>query len=126
MKHHYPTLEEIIRIHESLIRIFGGEAGIRDLGALESALMRPQLGYYNNLIQEAAALMESLAMNHPFIDGNKRVAFFVTDTLLRMNDHYIDCLDQQTFKYFMELFESGNFQFSYLKKWLVEHTLSIE
>ena len=47
--------------------------------------MRPQIGYYDNIIEEAAALMESLAMNHPFVDGNKRVAFFATDTFLRMN-----------------------------------------
>jgi death-on-curing protein len=61
------------------------------MGALEAALLRPQLGYYEGLIEEAAALMESLANNHPFIDGNKRVAFFVTDTFLRMNGQYIDC-----------------------------------
>ena len=96
------------------------------MGAMEAAIMRPQLGYYQNIIEEAAALMESLAMNHPFIDGNKRVAFFVTDTFLRMNDHYLECRNEQTFNFFMELFESGNFQYSYLVKWLEEHSHSID
>ena len=56
----------------------GGAPGVRDDGALASAIMRPQLGYYDTLIEEAAALMESLANNHPFVDGNKRVAFGTT------------------------------------------------
>ena len=72
-------------MHRALIRLFGGATGLRDAGALASALMRPQIGYYESLVDEAAALMESLAMNHPFIDGNKRVAFFVTDDFLRLN-----------------------------------------
>ena len=85
MNYNYPEIGEAIAIHDALIREFGGSMGIRDEGALASALMRPQLGYYDSLIEEAAALMESLANNHPFVDGNKRVAFFVTDAFLRLN-----------------------------------------
>ena len=70
----YPTLEEVLAIHSTLIERFGGSHGLRDKGALESALARPQTGYYRDLIEEAAALWESLSKNHPFIDGNKRVA----------------------------------------------------
>jgi death-on-curing protein len=58
---------------------FGGASGLRDRGLLESALYRPQSGYYDGLDQMAAALLESLLINHPFVDGNKRVAFFATD-----------------------------------------------
>ena len=65
-------------------RKFGGAPGIRDDGALESALMRPQIGYYDSLIEESAALLESLAMNHPFVDGNKRTALGTTDAFLGM------------------------------------------
>ena len=79
MTHIFPTLEDVIATHDLLIRTHGGAQGLRDEGALASAIMRPQIGYYDGLIQEAAAMMESLAMNHPFIDGNKRVAFAVTD-----------------------------------------------
>ena len=65
----YPNLEEVIAVHARLIAKFGGSLGIRDRGALESALARPQTGYYHDLIQEAAALWESLSQNHPFVDG---------------------------------------------------------
>ena len=109
-------------MHELLLEAFGGAAGIRDLGALESALMRPQLGYYDTLIDEAAALMESLAMNHPFVDGNKRVAFFVTDTFLRMNGRYIDCDNEEAYRYFIELFEANSFRFERLREWLLAHS----
>ncbi len=81
----YPTLAEILELHSRLIERFGGKKGIRDLGLLESALMRPQTGYYKSLSLEAAALLQSLAQNHPFIDGNKRVAFATTAIFLRMN-----------------------------------------
>ena len=62
-------------MHQKLIKEFGGSPGLRDKGALESALMRPQIGYYQDIIEESAAFMESLAMNHPFVDGNKPYGF---------------------------------------------------
>jgi len=64
---------------------YGGSQGVRDYGLLEAALYRPQTGYYAGLIEEAAALWESLAQNHPFIDGNKRTAFAATYTFLAIN-----------------------------------------
>lgn len=95
------TVEEALTLHGELIKIFGGAAGLRDRGALESAVMRPQMGYYGSIIEEAAALMESLAINHPFVDGNKRVAFFATDTFLRLNGYYIDCDNEEAYAYFI-------------------------
>jgi len=82
---HFLTLDEAVAMHSRLIEKFGGASGIRDLGLLESALYRPQTGYYDNLIHMSSALFESLLMNHPFIDGNKRAAFFMTDVFLRIN-----------------------------------------
>ena len=117
----FPTIEEVVAIHDTAIREFGGSLGLRDAGALESALMRPQLGYYDGLIEEAAALMESLALNHPFVDGNKRTAFYVTDTFLRKNGHFIDCDDDETYEFFMRLFETNSFRFAQLRSWLEEH-----
>jgi death-on-curing protein len=64
---------------------FGGPSGVRDLGLVESALHRPQRGYYEDLVGMAAARFESLLMNHPFVDGNKRRAFFATDVSSGMN-----------------------------------------
>lgn len=121
MTRNFPNLDEVVEMHADLLGQFGGEPGLRDLGALESALMRPQIGYYTGIIEEAAALMESLAMNHPFVDGNKRVAFFVTDTFLRMNGHYIDCDDREAYDYFMSLFDTNTFRFAELASWLTEN-----
>ena len=117
----FPTLREVLVMHEELIRRFGGSSNLRDPAALESALMRPQMGYYNSLIEEAAALMESLANNHSFIDGNKRVAFFVTDTFLRMNGRFIDCESESAYAFFMTVFEEGRFRMEELAGWLEEH-----
>ena len=83
----YLTLQETLELHEQLIRRFGGSAGVRDPGLLESALLRPQTGYYDTLSLQAAALLQSLIQNHCFIDGNKRVAFAATAIFLRMNGY---------------------------------------
>jgi len=69
--------------------------GLRDLSALESALARPQSGYYSDLIQEAAELWESLSQNHPFIDGNKRIAVTLMAAFRRVNGHTLDFNDQE-------------------------------
>ena len=107
MTRSFPTIEEVVSIHDDQIAQFGGSPGLRDMGALESALLRPQMGYYDGRIEEAAAIMESLAMNHPFVDGNKRVAFFATDAFLRMNGSFIDCDSKEAYAFFMGLFESN-------------------
>ena len=83
----YPTIQETLELHEQLIKRFGGSDGVRDLGLLESALLRPQTGYYDSLSLQAAALLQSLIQNHSFIDGNKRVAFATTAIFLRMNGY---------------------------------------
>jgi death-on-curing protein len=79
------TLQETLELHDQLILRFGGSKGVRDLGLLESALVRPQTGYYDTLSMQAAALLQSLCQNHCFVDGNKRVAFAGTAIFLRMN-----------------------------------------
>ena len=114
-------VEELVAIHADQIAQFGGSLGLRDMGALESALMRPIMGYYDGLVEEAAALLESVAMNHPFVDGNKRAAFFGTDAFLRLNGSYIDCDGQEAYDHFMRLFESNSFRFAELREWLQAH-----
>lgn len=79
------NLEEVLSIHRTLIEEFGGTEGIRDISLLKSALNRPFLGlldtpFYPTPEEKAAALLESLVQNHPFIDGNKRIAY----TLFRL------------------------------------------
>ena len=81
----YLTVIEVLAIHADQIDRYGGAQGVRDRGLLEAALYRPQTGYYADLIEEAAALWESLAQNHPFIDGNKRTAFAALFMFLALN-----------------------------------------
>ena len=121
MTHDFPTIEEVVALLDSLIREFGGSMGLRDMGALESAILRPQMGYYDSLIEEAAALLESLAMNHPFVDGNKRTAFAATEIFLRLNGSFIDCDSDEAYDHFMRLFETNSFRFAELRSWLEEH-----
>ncbi len=83
----YLTLQETLDLHEQLIQRFGGSAGVRDMGLLESVLLRPQTGYYDTLSLQAAALLQSLIQNHSFVDGNKRVAFAAAAIFLRMNGY---------------------------------------
>lgn len=86
----YLTVQDIIALHGLLLSHYGGAPGIRDMGAVEAAVFRPQCGYYNDVAEEAAALLESLLMNHPFVDGNKRVAFAACDVFLRINGHALN------------------------------------
>jgi death-on-curing protein len=81
----YLTLTEVLALHLELLRRYGGAPGVRDMGAVEAAVFRPQCGYYQDIAEEAAALLESLLINHPFVDGNKRVAFAACDVFLRIN-----------------------------------------
>ena len=99
-------MEEVLEIHETLIAEFGGPAGVRDLGALESALYRPRTGYYADLVEMAAALFESLLMNHPVV-GNKRVAFFSVDVFLRINGAKISVKPKSAHKQIIRIIEEG-------------------
>lgn len=116
----YLSLNEVLEIHRILINRYGGALGIRDLNGLESALYRPQTGYYEDTIAEAAALMESIVINHPFIDGNKRVAFAVTDVFLRINGFKIVEQPMRIHEKMMQLFETYQFDFIHVELMLRE------
>lgn len=112
------TLDEALTIHERLIAHFGGPLGVRDLGLLESALYRPRSGYYEDLAEMAAALFESLIMNHPFADGNKRVAFFATDVFLRLNGYKLAVVDEEAHEFLVGLLDADNCDFDRLLPWI--------
>lgn len=112
------TLDEALAIHERLIERFGGSHGIRDPGLLESALYRPRTGYYRDLVEMATSLLESLLMNHPFVDGNKRVAFFATDVFLRLNGWRFDVEGKAAHDVLVGLLESGDCDFEHLLPWV--------
>jgi death on curing protein len=118
----YLTAVEILAIHQDQIERYGGIDGIRDPGLLEAALFRPQTGYYADLIEEAAALWESLAQNHPFLDGNKRVAFAATYTFLAINGTWITANADETFAFISGLHQAGTFEFWRLVAWLRTNT----
>lgn len=115
------SLDEALAIHDRLIETFGGPRGVRDPGLLESALYRPRSGYYNDLGEMAAALFESLLMNHPFVDGNKRGAFFGTDVFLRMNGWMLDVDAEDAHGFLIGLLERGEADFTRLLPWIRSH-----
>ena len=119
------SLDEVVEIHTVLIKRFGGPPGVRDLGLLESALYRPRSGYYSDLVEMSAALFESLIKNHPFVDGNKRVAFFATDIFLRLNGYKFSVEAKATHKFLMTLFESNNCDLDHLRPWVAESIVKI-
>lgn len=104
-----------------LIDIFGGLHGVRDKGAIEAAVFRPQTGYYNSLEEEAAALMESLGNNHGFLDGNKRIAFTAADVFLRRNGLYIEVEGKAGYEFINGSMERREFRFAQILDWIRKH-----
>src|SRR5271163_754106 len=114
----YLTVAEVLAMHADQIERYGGSHGVRDPGLLEAALYRPQTGYYADLIEEAAALWESLAQNHAFIDGNKRTAFAATYAFLAINGGHIKASAQETYEFISSLYGTGTFNFENLVDFL--------
>ena len=114
----YLTPVEAMVLHRVLIDRYGGALGLRDAGALEAALFRPQSGHYKDVIFEAAALFESLAMNHPFVDGNKRIAFACTDVFLRVNGFRLQPKSTVIHRWMIGHLEKGTFHIAAIEPWL--------
>jgi death-on-curing protein len=117
----YLTVAEVYAMQSRLIDLFGGRHGVRDKGAVEAAVFRPQTGYYNSLEEEAAALMESLGKNHGFTDGNKRIAFTATDTFLRINGLYLDVISEEGDEFIYGSMDRHEFKFAKILQWIREH-----
>jgi len=118
MQRDYLTVADVLGMHTILMQRYGGAGGVRDPGALEAALFRPQTGYYSDIIAEAAALLESLAINHPFVDGNKRVAFAAADVFLRINGWCLKRPPLVIHVEMLQMFEAGTFDIAHLEPWL--------
>ena len=117
----YLTMPEVLAMHADQIERYGGSQGVVDLGLLESALYRPQTGYYADLVEEAAALWESLTQNHPFVDGNKRTAFAATYTFLAINGAQLTADAGDAYAFVSGLHDAGTFRFENLVPWLRRH-----
>jgi death-on-curing protein len=96
-----PALFQILELHERLSETSGGTFGVRDFGALESALAQPEMTFggedlYPTVLEKAGALAYSLCLNHPFVDGNKRVAHAAMEIFLVLNGFEINAtVDEQ-------------------------------
>ncbi|MBD0309397.1 MAG: type II toxin-antitoxin system death-on-curing family toxin [Microcoleus sp. T1-bin1] len=102
------SLDEVLELHADQISSFGGTPGVRDEGLLESALAQPQATFggqflHPTISEQAAAYLYHIAMNHPFIDGNKRTAFAVMDTFLRLNSCALNLTDDRAYDLVMRV-----------------------
>jgi death on curing protein len=121
----YLTVAEVIAIHHRQIEEYGGVHGLRDQGALESAVFRPQTGYYSDLSEEAAALLESLVNNQAFLDGNKRVGFAAAHTFLLVNGFDLDVGSRAALEFIMKTLAEGKFRFALLHDWITRHLVPL-
>jgi death on curing protein len=115
------TVAEVYRMQHRLIEMFGGLHGVRDKGAIEAAIFRPQTGYYNSIEEEAAALLESLGNNHGFLDANKRIAFTATDVFLRRNGSHIEVGGADGYAFINGSMEQHKFRFAEILEWIRQH-----
>lgn len=125
----YLSLREILELHEAAIEISGGARGIRDMRALESAVNQPRLTFnqadlYPNIVAKAAALCFFLVMNHPFVDGNKRVGHAAMETFLILNGFEIESSVDDQEKIILNL-AAGNLTREAFSKWLNDHVIHI-
>ncbi len=121
----YLALSEVVELHRRLLEATGGAVGIRDLGALESAVAQPKMtvagsDLYPSLAEKAAALCFSLVANHPFVDGNKRVGHAAMETFLVVNGAEIDARLEEQERVMLEL-AAGRINRGQLANWLGQH-----
>lgn len=121
----YLTLAEVVDLHRRLLEASGGAPGIRDLGALDSAVAQPRATFggvdlYPTLVEKAAALCFSLVLNHPFVDGNKRVGHAAMETFLVLNGGEIDAPVDDQERLMLDL-AAGRIDRMHLIDWLRRH-----
>jgi death-on-curing protein len=121
----YLTLGEVVELHRRLLQATGGASGIRDFGALESAIAQPKATFgdvdlYPTLVEKAAALCFSLVQGHPFVDGNKRVGHAAMETFLVLNRTEMDAPVDDQERLMLDL-AAGRIGRTDLTDWLRQH-----
>jgi death on curing protein len=121
----YLTLGEVVALHRAIVAATGGADGIRGLGALESALAQPKATFggtdlYPSIVDKAGALAFGLAMNHPFVDGNKRIAHAAMAVFLDLNGFDIEATVDEQEQLMLEL-ATGQLSRAHLTTWLERH-----
>jgi death-on-curing protein len=122
--------DQVLKIHDAIIQKYGGATGIRDERYLESALARPFMGsgdfdYYPTPVHKAAALLESLVHNHPFVDGNKRTGYIVMRSLL--NEFGLDIQETTEARFdFLHEVAAGKMDFEQILEWISSRIVPFE
>lgn len=122
----YLSFAEVLELHRSVIERWGGASGIRDLGALESALAQPRQSFagqdlYPDVTSKAAALCFSLVLNHPFVDGNKRIGHAAMETFLMVNGHELRAPVDEQERIMLDL-AAGRLTRDAFSEWVKQHT----
>ena len=118
---YYLSVVEILELHRMLIDQFGGRPGVRDLGLVESAAYRPQSGYYETLSTQAAALLHSFALNHAFVDGNKRMAFSAAAVFLSINGYKLQVNADEGEHFIVQRVIRDKIDLDVIAQWLESH-----
>jgi len=122
----YITPQQVLAIHDQMIKRFGGSAGVRDLGLVESAVARPQATFdgqdlYESIFDKAAALLQSLLKNHPFVDGNKRTALTSAGMFLKINGYNLVNAHEEEVSFGVEV-DNKHLSVEEIASWLQNHT----
>lgn len=125
----YLTPQQILVVHDQVIKRFGGSFGVRDVGLLESACGRPQASFdgqdlYKTIFEKSAALIHSLLKNHPFVDGNKRTSLSSAGIFLRMNGYKLINSHEKEVKFTMNI-ENESLSFEEIAIWLKKNVEKI-
>jgi len=123
------TIHQALFIHDRAVKRFGGSHGVRDIGLVESAVARPQATFggkylYKSIFDKAAALLQSLLKNHPFVDGNKRTALSSAALFLRKNRYKLTNAHKEEVEFAIRV-DNGNLTVEQISKWLKEHSVKI-
>ena len=123
----YLTIEQVVFLHDEIVKKTGGSLGIRDWNLLHSAIFRPQSSFagkdlYPNIFKEAGALWQSLTKNHGFIDGNKRTSSSATLMFLEINNLKLKYSHQELVEFAVNS-ENKNFSVEIIAAWLQAHTI---
>jgi len=130
MPQSFITVEQVIKAHDAIISETGGSHGVRDLGLLDSALNRPFHSFagtdlYENIFEKTAALIHSLLLNHPFVDGNKRTSTYLGYRFLQINNYTFTATNNQLVKFALDI-ESKKLDLAGIAKWLKAHSRKVK
>lgn len=122
-------VDDVLKLHEASIEDFGGANGIRDLGLLESAIARPFQTFggeclYLTAFEKAAALGESLVINHPFVDGNKRTGIICVIALLNEFNIIFTATQEDVYNFTIQI-STGEIKFEEIVEWLKNNTKTV-